>query len=84
MWKWALGIANVNSICFQAQIEQMRAQAQAKMVKKVSMATQKSEEMRAAAEARKNRQAEKTAANAEYIRQTGRIPCSSSTCCGWL
>ncbi|CAA2967750.1 Hypothetical predicted protein [Olea europaea subsp. europaea] len=68
----------------EAQIEQMRAQAQAKMVKKVSMATQKSEEMRAAAEARKNRQAEKTAANAEYIRRTGRIPCSSSTCCGWL
>lgn len=69
---------------FQAQIEQMRAQAQAKMVKKIAMATQKSEEMRAAAEARKNRQAEKTAANAEYIRQTGRIPSSPFTCCGWL
>ncbi|CAA3025796.1 uncharacterized protein LOC111412248 isoform X1 [Olea europaea var. sylvestris] len=68
----------------EAQIEQMRAQAQAKMVKKIAMATQKSEEMRAAAEARKNRQAEKTAGNAECIRQTGRIPSSPFTCCGWL
>ncbi|CAI9783464.1 unnamed protein product [Fraxinus pennsylvanica] len=68
----------------EAKIEQMRAQAQAKMVKKIGMATQKSEEMRAAAEARKNRQAEKTAANVEYIRQTGRIPCSPFSSCDWL
>lgn len=67
----------------EAQIEQMKAQAQAKMVKKVAMARQKSEEKRAAAEASKNRQAEKTAAQAEYIRQTGRIPSSPFICCGW-
>ncbi|XP_057763956.1 uncharacterized protein LOC130985162 isoform X2 [Salvia miltiorrhiza] len=67
----------------EAQIEQMKAQAQAKMVKKVAMARQKSEEKRAAAEARKNRQAEKTASQAEYIRQTGRIPSSPFICCGW-
>nr|GMD07337.1 MAP7 domain-containing protein 1 [Ipomoea batatas] len=68
----------------EAQVEQMRAQAQAKMVKKVAMARQKSEEKRATAEARKYRQAEKTAAQAEYIRQTGRLPSSSSlSCCGW-
>ncbi|GER36764.1 remorin family protein [Striga asiatica] len=68
-----------------AQIEQMRAQAQAKMVKKVALARQKSEEKRASAEAKKNRQAEKTAAQAEYIRLTGRIPSSSPFhCCGWL
>ncbi|KAL0442485.1 UNVERIFIED_CONTAM: hypothetical protein Slati_1971200 [Sesamum latifolium] len=67
----------------EAQIEQMKAQAQAKMVKKIAMARQKSEEKRAAAEGRKNRQAEKTAAQAEYIRQTGRIPSSPFVCCGW-
>ncbi|KAG6383307.1 hypothetical protein SASPL_156947 [Salvia splendens] len=67
----------------QAQIEQMKAQAQAKMVKKVAMARRKSEEKRALAEARKNRQAEKTALQAEYIRDTGRIPSSTFICCGW-
>ncbi|XP_047944486.1 uncharacterized protein LOC125191068 isoform X2 [Salvia hispanica] len=67
----------------EAQIEQMKAQAQAKMVKKVAMARRKSEEKRALAEARKNRQAEKTALQAEYIRDTGRIPSSTFICCGW-
>lgn len=62
----------------------MRAQAQAKMVKKIAMARQRSEDKRAAAEARKNRDAEKTAAQAEYIRQTGRMPSTHFTCCGWL
>lgn len=64
-------------------MEQRRAQAQAKMVKKIAMARQRSEEKRAVAEARKNSQAEKTAAQAEYIRQTGRIPSTSYICCGW-
>lgn len=68
----------------QAQVEQMRAQAQAKIVKKIAMARQKSEEKRAAAEARRNEQAEKTRAQVQYIRQTGRLPSSSITCCGWL
>lgn len=68
----------------QAQVEQMRAQAQAKMVKKIAMARQRSEEKRAAAEARRNQQAEKTTEHVEYIRQTGRLPSSSFSCCGWL
>lgn len=38
----------------------MRAQAQARMVKKITQATQKSEEKRAAAEARRSREAVKT------------------------
>ncbi|CDP05668.1 unnamed protein product [Coffea canephora] len=67
----------------EAQVEQMRAQAQAKMVKKIAMARQRSEEKRAAAEARRNRQAEKVAAQVEYIRNTGRLPASSFICCGW-
>ncbi|KAG6416759.1 hypothetical protein SASPL_124197 [Salvia splendens] len=67
----------------EAQIEQMKAQAQAKMVKKVAMARRKSEEKRALAEARKKQQAEKTALQAEYICDTGRIPSSTFICCGW-
>nr|XP_027191819.1 flocculation protein FLO11 isoform X2 [Cicer arietinum] len=69
----------------EAKVEHMRAQTHAKMVKKIAMARQKSEEKRAAAEARKNREAERTAAQAEYIRQTGRLPSSNYIiCCGWL
>ncbi|KAJ1392433.1 Remorin, C-terminal [Sesbania bispinosa] len=68
----------------EAKIEQMRAQTHAKMVKKIAMARQKSEEKRAAAETRKNREAERTTAQAEYIRQTGRLPSSNYICCGWL
>lgn len=69
---------------FQARVEQMRAQAHAKMVKKIAMTRQRSEEKWAAAEARKNQNAERTAAQAEYIRQTGRMPSSNYICCGWF
>ncbi|XVF25417.1 hypothetical protein REPUB_Repub13aG0210600 [Reevesia pubescens] len=68
----------------EAKVEQMRAQAQAKTVKKIAMARQRSEEKRAAAKTSKNRDAERTAAQAEYIRQTGRMPSSPYMCCGWL
>lgn len=69
---------------FQAEVEQMRAQAQAKMVKKLAMSRQRSEEKRAAADARKIQDAERTAAQAEFIRQTGQMPSSHFSCCGWL
>jgi hypothetical protein len=62
----------------------MRAQAQSKMMRKIAIARQRSEEKRVAAEARKTQNAEKTAAQAEYIRQTGRMPPSHYICCGWL
>ncbi|XP_061966701.1 uncharacterized protein LOC133690491 isoform X1 [Populus nigra] len=68
----------------EARVEQMRAQAHAKMVKKIAMTRQRSEEKWAAAEARKNQDAERTAAQAEYIRQTGRMPSSNYICCGWF
>ncbi|XLR59992.1 uncharacterized protein [Arachis hypogaea] len=68
----------------EAKVEQMKAQTHAKMVKKIALARQRSEEKRAAAAARKSREAERTAAQAEYIRQTGRMPPSSYTCCGWV
>ncbi|KAK4751168.1 hypothetical protein SAY87_004650 [Trapa incisa] len=68
----------------EAKVDQMRAHAQAKMVKKMAMARQVSEEKLAAAETRKNREAERTLAQAEYIRQTGRLPTTHYICCGWL
>ncbi|XP_073126869.1 uncharacterized protein [Henckelia pumila] len=68
----------------ESKIEQMKAEAQAKMLKKVALSRQKTEEMRNCAQARRNSQAEKTTAQAEYIRQTGRIPSSPFICCGWL
>lgn len=68
----------------EARVEQMRAQAHAKMVKKIAMTRQRSEEKWAAAEARKNQDAERTAAQAECIRQTGRMPSSNYICCGWF
>lgn len=74
---------NAFFIAFQAQVEQMRAQAQANMVKKIALASQRSEEKRARAEARRNKKAEKVAAQAEYIRHSGRLPTSSFICCGW-
>ncbi|KAI9122677.1 hypothetical protein K1719_006517 [Acacia pycnantha] len=68
----------------ESKVEQMRAQAHAKIVKKIALARQRSEEKRAAAEARKNREADRTVAQAEYICQTGRMPSSNYSCCGWL
>ncbi|KAF8408828.1 hypothetical protein HHK36_004897 [Tetracentron sinense] len=66
------------------QVEQRKAYAQEKMIKKIATARQRSEEKRAAAEAKRNEQATKSAAQADYIRQTGRIPSSHFVCCGWF
>ncbi|CAH1448627.1 unnamed protein product [Lactuca virosa] len=68
----------------EVEVEEKRAHAQAKMLKKIAISRQKSEAKRAAAEAQKSRRAARAAAQAEYIRQTGRIPPSSPhSCCGW-
>ncbi|XP_010478415.1 PREDICTED: uncharacterized protein LOC104757376 isoform X1 [Camelina sativa] len=69
----------------EAKVEQMKAEAEAKIVKKIALAKQRSEEKRALAEARKVRDAEKAVAEAQYIRETGRIPASGyKLCCGWF
>ncbi|KAI3824544.1 hypothetical protein L1987_06007 [Smallanthus sonchifolius] len=66
----------------EAEVEQRMANAQAKMLKKIALARQKSETKLAAAEAQRSKQAARAAAQAEYIRQTGRIPPSSpNSCC---
>lgn len=63
----------------------MKAEAEAKIVNKIAMAKQRSEEKRASAEARKARDAEKAVAEAEFIRETGQIPASGyKICCGWF
>lgn len=68
----------------QAKVERLRTNYHAKMMKKIAVAKKRSEQKRMAAEAQKKRLAEKTAAQAEYIRQTGRNPPSDYICCGLL
>ncbi|XP_047311313.1 uncharacterized protein LOC124914750 [Impatiens glandulifera] len=68
----------------EAKIEQMRAHSKSKILKKIGIARQKSEEKRVWVEARKQKDAERTGAQAEYIRRTGRIPTRLPlACCGW-
>ncbi|XP_039036217.1 remorin 4.1-like [Hibiscus syriacus] len=68
----------------EAKVEQMRAQAQALMVKKIAMVRQIAAGKREAAEARKNQDAKRTTAQAEYILRTGRMSWTHIMCCGWL
>lgn len=72
-----------NACGFQVKVERMRGLAHDKLMNKLAAATHKAEEKRAAAEAKKNRQAAKTEQQAEYIRTTGRIPSwfPCSCCC---
>ncbi|KAI7742166.1 hypothetical protein M8C21_001625, partial [Ambrosia artemisiifolia] len=60
--------ADMSFICIyvQAEVEQKRAHAQVKMLRKIAMAKQKSEAKRAATEALKSRQAARTAAQADF------------------
>ncbi|RWV79298.1 hypothetical protein GW17_00059587 [Ensete ventricosum] len=58
------------------ELERTRAHAHERLMNKVAAASHKAEKMRAAAEAKRNYQAATTTKQAEYIRQTGRIPSS--------
>ncbi|XP_068655017.1 uncharacterized protein [Aristolochia californica] len=58
----------------EALVERRKVEAQERMMNKLASLQLRSEEKRAMAEARKNQQAAKTAQQAEYICQTGRIP----------
>lgn len=66
----------------QVEIERMKGRAHDKLMNKLAATRHKAEEKRAAAEAKKNRQAAKTEQQAEYIRKTGKIPPRFS-CCSW-
>lgn len=59
----------------------MSAKAQEKLVNKLAAMRHKAEQKRAAAEAKRNREAAKTEDQAEGIRRTGKIP--GWSCCAW-
>lgn len=67
---------------FQVEVERMRGKSHDKLMNKLAATSHKAEEKRAAADAKRNRQAAKTEQQAEHIRRTGRTP-SSFLCCGW-
>lgn len=58
----------------EVKAERMRSHAHEKLMNKLAGARHRAEEKRAAAEAKRSHEAAKTAQQAEYIRQTGRIP----------
>lgn len=64
----------------QVKIERMRGQAHDKLMNKLAAVRHKAEEKLAAAEVKRNRQATIAEQQADYIRQTGRIP-SLFSCC---
>uniref|UniRef100_A0A7N0SW49 Remorin C-terminal domain-containing protein n=1 Tax=Kalanchoe fedtschenkoi TaxID=63787 RepID=A0A7N0SW49_KALFE len=66
----------------EAKVEEMRCQCKTKMLQKIAAARHRSEKKRARAEARKNRQAERSAAMAGYIRRKGHLP-YYYICCAW-
>ncbi|KAK9093336.1 hypothetical protein Syun_028247 [Stephania yunnanensis] len=68
----------------EARVEWMRNNAQANMTKKITTIRGQSEKKRTAAETERDRQAAKTASQADYIRRTGRIPRPRFICCGWF
>ncbi|KAG9439388.1 hypothetical protein H6P81_019553 [Aristolochia fimbriata] len=65
----------------EALVQQRKAQAQERMMNKLASLQQRSEEKRAMAETKRNQQEAKAAQQAEYIRQTGRIPTANIVCC---
>lgn len=69
---------------FQAQAELMKARAQDKLVEKLSLTRRRVEHKQAVAEAKRNRQAARTAEQVEQIRQTGRTYTLRIWCCSWF
>ncbi|KAJ7535746.1 hypothetical protein O6H91_12G044300 [Diphasiastrum complanatum] len=64
----------------EVKVERMRSLSHERLMNKLAIARRRSEEMRAAAEARRAEQAAKTAQHAELIRQTGKMPFSFHCC----
>lgn len=71
-------------LCVQAQAERMKAQAQGKIVKKLTLTHRRVEQKQAIAEAKRKRQAARTARQAEKIRRTGHISMLHFQCCSWF
>ncbi|RWW66175.1 hypothetical protein BHE74_00026477 [Ensete ventricosum] len=67
----------------QAKAERVRARAIEKMAEKLAMTQRQVDEKQAAARARMNKQASRTAHKAEHIRRTGQISSKPNyLCCG--
>lgn len=67
----------------EVEVERIRGRAHDRLMNKLAAARHKAEEKRAAAEAKRNRQAAKTEQQVDYIRRTGRVPSSFFCCSGW-
>lgn len=67
-------------LCEQADLEKIRARAQAKSMEKLATATHNANEKRATAEAKRKKEATRTAKQADYIRQNGHVPNQSFSC----
>lgn len=65
----------------EVKVERIRGHAHEKLMNKLAASRHRAEEKLAAAEAKRNRQAAKTAQRAEYIRQTGHMPSPFSHWC---
>ncbi|KAI3744114.1 hypothetical protein L1987_57190 [Smallanthus sonchifolius] len=65
----------------EVEVERMRGGAHDRLMNKLAAARHKAEEKRAAAEAKRNREAVRAEEQAEYIRKTGRVPSSFSCYC---
>ncbi|CAL9163293.1 unnamed protein product [Musa hybrid cultivar] len=66
----------------EAKAERVRARALEKMAEKLAMTRRQVDEKQAAAQARMNKQASRTAHKAVHIRRTGQIPSPNYLCCG--
>ncbi|XP_078155487.1 uncharacterized protein LOC144551409 isoform X2 [Carex rostrata] len=58
----------------EVNLEKIRARTQKKLMNKLAAATHEASEKRAAAEAKQQKEATRTAKKADYIRQTGHVP----------
>lgn len=65
----------------EVKVERIRGHAQEKLMNKLAAARHRAEERLKVAEAKRSQQAAKTAQQAEYIRQTGRMPSPFSHWC---
>lgn len=70
---------------FQAQAEQMKANAQERMVEKLALTRRRVVEKQTKAEAKRNQLAVRAAQQVEQIRNTGHMPKSHHhRCCSWI
>ncbi|KAJ4777901.1 Remorin family protein [Rhynchospora pubera] len=65
----------------EVDLEKIRARSQEKLMNKLAASKHKANQKRAAAEAKRQKEATRTTKQAEYIRQTGHVPNQSCSSC---